>query len=83
MVRDMTERPTHLQELDPFTPTWVRVTHNSGMGMGEICRYLEDQWFVWCYPFTQETKDRLVSDTKLKSNVKTNDLELAALLDQI
>ena len=38
---------------------------------------------MWRYPFTWETKDRLVSDTNFKGYTTINDMELAALLDQI
>ena len=51
--------------------------------MGGICKEPEGQWFVWRYPFSQETQSRFVSDTKPKENVKINYLELSALLEQV
>ena len=43
LVRSLVSRPTHLQELQPFSLTWIGTTDTSGSVMGGVCRDLEGQ----------------------------------------
>ena len=82
-MQELSDRLTHLCDIDRFPPTWEGTTDASGTGMGGVCKDPEGQWFVWRSPFSMDTQARLVSDTNPKGDVTINDLELSALLVQV
>ena len=51
--------------------------------MGGVCQDPEGQYFVWKSPFSLATQARLVSYSIPKGDMKTNNLEIGALLMQL
>ena len=76
LVRSLAIRPTHLRKLQPFTPTWIGTTNESGSGIVGVCQYPEGQYFVWKPPFYLAIQARLMSSSKPTVDVTINDLEL-------
>ena len=53
-----------MRDLDPLPPTWDGATNASGADIGEVCKYSEEQWFVWRSPFLRDMRAIIVSNTK-------------------
>ena len=83
LICSLGSSPTHLRELEPFTPTWIGTTDAPGSGMGGVCRDPEGQYFVWRSPFSLTTQTRLLYYSNHTGYVTTNELKLGALIMQI
>ena len=51
--------------------------------MDGVCQDPKGQWFVWRSPFSEATQALLVKDTNPTGDVTINDLDIAALFDQV
>ena len=69
--------------MDPFPLTWEGATDASKSCMGGVCQDSKCQWFVWQSPFSKATQALLVKDTNPTGDVTINNLDIAALFDQV
>ena len=83
LVHELADHSTHLRELDPPPLTWEGATDASGAGMDGVCQDPKGQWFVWRSPVSVATHALLVKDTNPTGDVTINDLDIAALFDQV
>ena len=72
LVFSLANRPTHLRELEPFTPLWIVTTDALESGMVEVCGDPEGQYFVWSSALYQATQARLVYSSNSKGYATIN-----------
>ena len=77
LVASLATRPTHLREIRPHLPTWIRATYDSLTSMGGICYSPSRDWHVWRLTFRTAIRANILTDENPKGFLTINDLEMA------
>lgn len=83
LAADLSNRPTHLAEIVPQSPSLLGTTDAARAGMGGVYFDPSEQGYVWRYPFPHDVQKDLVSTDNPSGRTTNSDLEHTGLLAQV
>ena len=74
IIESLVYHPTHLREIHPNEPTWIREMYASLEGIGSVCLSPTREWHVWIFSVDTSSKRRLLTDGNPGVYLTINDL---------